>query len=187
MQWNLSKQTEPADEIIVMDGPGAVPDKRNEAVQRATGDILAFVDDDDWQHPERFRYLRDTVSERVPVVGMQFSYCIDIQTGAGQEIRDSAMCGAGIWRGHGRTKDFGMAHWPCEDEFWVRELGGVRLWLPDPLIFWLCHGKNLVNAHTNREFITHPAIVRRHIGRAWGETDAELAALRERLGLPCAA
>jgi len=94
------------------------------------------------------------------------------------------MCGAGIWRELGRTKDFGRQYEPCEDEFWVRELGGVTLYHDAPLICWLCHGGNLVNAHQNRQFVVHPAVLRRRLWPAWGdETEAELSKLRERLGV----
>jgi hypothetical protein len=66
----------------------------------------------------------------------------------------------------------------------LRPRCGHREIVGDTGFFWLCHDTNLSNPATRRRFPSDLDCLRSRIGEAWGDTDEQLAALRERLGLP---
>lgn len=55
-------QTWPNRELVIVDGPGTIGAKRNEAVAQARGEVIVHWDDDDWSAPDR---IEDQVTRLV--------------------------------------------------------------------------------------------------------------------------
>jgi len=110
--WNYDRQTWPARELVVVDSSAeplavarddvraihaphrtGVARKRNLALAHARGDIVAWMDDDDWQHPERLARLARALGDGKPYAGAAEGWFLELSTlrcrrywGAGQRI-----------------------------------------------------------------------------------------------------
>ncbi len=96
--WCFDRQTWPHRELIVVDSsaqplhlPGrndvrvvAVPAgtgvacKRNRALREAGGELVAWFDDDDWQHPERLTLLVDALRAGAVYAGARRGWFVDL-------------------------------------------------------------------------------------------------------------
>jgi len=109
LAWNLSKQTRPADEVIVVDTSEPInrghydifpegtkvihedPDwvtgqSRQRALDESTGDYVTWYDDDDWLHPQKNEWLLQLMDDpREPLITHLAGGCW-------------------IWRLHGKSK-----------------------------------------------------------------------------------
>jgi len=209
--WNYDRQTWPARELVVVDSSAeplavarddvrvihaphrtGVARKRNLALAHARGDIVAWMDDDDWQHPERLARLARALGDGKPYAGAAEGWFLELSTlrcrrywGAGQRILFN---GAGFRIDAARPVRFPEHLRRASDTSWMNALrqrlrtaGKV---VDGPLFFWLCHGANLSNPSHKHRFTEGIGTLQARLGdAAWGDTDAELAALQRRLGL----
>ena len=106
--WGFDRQTWPRKELVVVDSspapfasrrsevrvitapPGAsVPSKRNLALAAARGEIVAWFDDDDWQHPERLTETASAVAAGASVAGAGAAWFVDLLGGGAYAYRAS--------------------------------------------------------------------------------------------------
>lgn len=75
-------QTYPDKELVIEDSDQLIGWKRNRAVQRAKGQIIAHWDDDDWSHPDRLRLQVEALLEadRAMVCGLSTMPFYDTRT-----------------------------------------------------------------------------------------------------------
>lgn len=210
--WGYDRQRWPRRELVIVDSsplPFAVEDrddvrvvsapagmgvaaKRNRALREVGGDLIAWFDDDDWQHPDRLSLLVDALGNGAICAGTRQGWFVDLATRRaapyrgfkGRIVFNSALfrrdAVAGI--------PFPESVKSASDTPWMAAVmarypaGAVTLPRPD-LFFWLCHGENLSNPARRRAF---PEPLSRFVDRcgadAWGDTDAALDALQSRLG-----
>jgi glycosyltransferase involved in cell wall biosynthesis len=206
--WNYGKQDYAERELVVVDSSEdvlhadadptvrvvqvprgtSVARKRNLALEVARGEVIAWFDDDDWQHPSRLSILVDALGRDGVVAGTVASWFVDLARGkarphAGSRVvifnsaavRRSAVAGLEFDERKSRAADTG---WMTDVQRRARRgptvVGGV-------LTFWLCHRTNVSNPATRYVFPQAVDDVEAQLGpEAWGETTAELAALRRR-------
>ncbi len=211
--WNYDRQTWPAREreLVIIDSSTAplaidrddvrvihvphrtgVARKRNLALEHARGDIVAWLDDDDWQHPERLARLARALNDGKPYAGAAEGWFLELSTlrcrrywGAGQRILFN---GAGFRTDVTRPVRFPEHLRRASDTSWMhalrQRLRSAGKVVDGPLFFWLCHGANLSNPSHKHRFTEGLGTLRARLGAAaWGDTEAELAALQRRLGL----
>jgi glycosyltransferase involved in cell wall biosynthesis len=207
--WNYHKQAYRDRELIVVDGSerdgafawpadvtvvrcargASVARKRNLAMEVASGDIVAWFDDDDWQHPHRLGILATALAGGADVAGSSLSWFVDLGRGRARAYdaqRAVIFNGLGVRRDATAGLRFDERRARAADTAWVSSLLRERRCAPivvsEVLSFWLCHRANLSNPVTRYVF-SHPlASVRDAVGAgAWAETDDELSRLRERL------
>jgi glycosyltransferase involved in cell wall biosynthesis len=166
--------------------------KRNLALKAASGAIVTWFDDDDWQHPDRLRVLAEALAGGAPYAGAARGWFVDLarQTCAPYRGLDRRL----IFNSAGFRRDVALGvRFPEElrrasDSRWMQRIAEARAGRPaelarDDLFFWLCHGGNLSNPATSRRCTQPLDALRRRIGPdGWGDTDAALDALRARLG-----
>jgi hypothetical protein len=209
--WNFDRQTWPRKELVIVDSstptfastrpdvrvvPAAfgsnVPVKRNLALDQAHGDIVAWFDDDDWQHPRRLSVLVDVLRDGCSFAGGARSWFVDLfeagctRYSGGHSIVFNT---AAFWTDVARAVRFNVGYRRASDTVWMRDMAtrhpnGGRLLEDESLSFWLCHEHNISNPRERRTFSERMDAVRAALGSAWGDTDRELAALRARLPPP---
>jgi hypothetical protein len=208
--WNFDKQTYAAKELIIVDSspepfeiersdvrvvraaPGTnVPAKRNLALGACRGQIVAWFDDDDWQHPDRLGKLASALDERHDYAGSSHSWFLDLYGGnCSQYFGHGALIfnGAGFNGDLARSVRFNEGVRKASDTVWLRELSARRprlALLEDRLTLWLCHDQNISNARSRRRFPTALEQLKHALGAAaWGDTDTRLEALRNALPPP---
>ncbi len=172
--------------------PGTgVAAKRNLALNAASGSIIAWFDDDDWQHPERLTLLAEALADGAPYAGTVNGWFVHATKRTCAPYRGLErrviFNSAGFLSEIARLARFPEEVRRASDSRWMQRLADARLGRPtelarDDLFFWLCHSSNLSNP-ANRRRCTQPLdILRQHIGpEAWGDTDDALAALQARL------
>ncbi|MCE7988992.1 MAG: glycosyltransferase family 2 protein [Caldilinea sp. CFX5] len=208
--WNFDKQTWPNRELIIVDSspapyvvagrddvqvisaaPGAnVPVKRNLALQAARGEIITWFDDDDWQHPEKLTWLAEALQAGGVYAGTSQGWFVNLadgrvtryQTPNHQLIFNSA----GFRRTAVLPLRFPEAIPKASDSRWLQQIQQrfptQAVSIPRKAIFfWLCHTKNLSNPATKRVGRQALTTLQQVVAQAWGETDEQLATLRERL------
>ncbi|GAA1552848.1 hypothetical protein GCM10009789_03020 [Kribbella sancticallisti] len=205
--WNFEKQDHPHRELVVVDSspepipvadprvrvvaamPGStVGAKRNIAVRSARGAMIAWFDDDDWQHPRRLSILVRALATHRLAGGLE-SWFVEP---AGRRARPYHSQLDVIFNGLGVRKDevaqlIFDEHKPrAADTAWVRELsrrvGGDIAIVPEVLTWWLCHRRNISNPATKYMFAQSLSIPRARIGESdWADTDVHLDALISRL------
>ncbi len=181
----------PSDVEVVRCAPGTtVARKRNLAIDAARGDVLAFFDDDDWQHPQRLSLLVFALQSGSQVAGATRSWFVDLarrrarahvaQRGVifnGLGVRRSALAG-GV-RFHEQRERAADTAWMASI---YREARCSPVPIRELLSFWLCHTTNVSNEARRYVFDHQLDAVRADAGeRAWGDTDGELSRLCERL------
>jgi glycosyltransferase involved in cell wall biosynthesis len=207
--WGFDRQTWPRKELVVVDSspvplaargpevriitvpPGAsVPHKRNLALAAARGEIVAWFDDDDWQHPERLTETAPAVAAGASVASVGAAWFVDLIGGGAYAYRAS---GGVIFNAAAFSRDlvgkipFDERTIVASDAGWLsaalREArGAVHRLRGAPHMFWLCHDGNLSNRRDRWPLCFPLAQVRGSVGdTAWEGTDAQLAALRDRL------
>lgn len=208
--WNYQKQDYRLRELIVVDSssdagasawpagvtlmrcePGtSVARKRNLAVEAARGAIVAWFDDDDWQHPRRLSLLVAALAGGADLAGSTQSWFVHLARGRARahvSQRSMIFNGLAVRRAALDRVRFDERRARAADSAWLaavrREARCAAVILPHVLSFWLCHDDNLSNPAQRYVFPHALAAVREAVGDAdWGETDAQLAQLRERVG-----
>lgn len=205
--WGFKRQTWPNKELVVIDSSARplesddpavrvirapagtnIPTKRNLALDAAQGELVAWFDDDDWQHPQRLELLAPLILEQTAFAGPTRSWFVDLfaercrrYEGHSSIIFNSAL----FRRALAQSVRFDEGRHRASDTLWLRELGkvghGERVNGP-ALTVWLCHDGNISNPRQRRAF-PHPLEELRHsLGtEAWADTDARLAELRHEL------
>jgi len=206
--WNYAKQDHPQRELVVVDGssppleppdpavrivrcpPGtSVARKRNLAVDAAQGELLAWFDDDDWQHPRRLSILAGALGDDGVLAGGDRGWFVDLHRGLARPYdarRGVIFNGLAVRRAALGGVRFDERRQRAADTEWVSAIRrGTRsrvCVVPEVLSCWLCHHANLSNP-ASRHVFAHPlADVARAVGAdAWADTEEQLAQLRLRL------
>lgn len=206
--WNFAKQDHADRELVIVDSspeplvcddprvrvlsamPGtSVAAKRNLAVRAASGSVLAWFDDDDWQHPQRLSILVRALSSGAQLAGNTESWFVEP---AGRRARRYVSHYGVIFNGLAVSTDslgdalFDERKWRAADTSWTRALvvraGTGMVVVPELLSLWLCHRRNLSNPVAKYTFPESLSFVRAVVGRTyWGETDDRLAELAARV------
>jgi hypothetical protein len=168
--------------------------KRNLALDAARGEVAAWFDDDDWQHPERLRGLIPLLRESAIRLGASFigpsqSYFIDTQARRAEAYRMPRYAifnGSIYYTAMVRHARFPEDVLRTEDTRWISSLLRSRQGAaivgryPSPFL-WLSHDVNVTNAQPLRQLRLDAQEVIRSLGTAWGDTSEQLARLRSRL------
>jgi glycosyltransferase involved in cell wall biosynthesis len=170
--------------------------KRNIALDAARGGVVAWFDDDDWQHPRRLSLLVPLLREYATRIGASFigpsrSYFLDV---GGHRCEPYHMGRYAIFNGSVYyTKMVSHARFPedvlrTEDTRWIstllRKRQGAALVDEYPChSLWLCHAVNVTNANHVRKLPLDSSGLIARLGSAWGDTQQQLAALRSRLSV----
>lgn len=209
--WCYDRQTWPHKELVILDSsphpfqpeertdvrvvtlpPGtSVPHKRNLALREAAGEIVAWFDDDDWQHPERLAVLAQALRNGGIFAASRRGWFVDLITRRcqaylgfrGRTIFNSA----GFRLEAARNTIFPENLRTGSDTPWMESLaahhpGGAVFMERQDLFFWLCHTNNLSNP-TRRRHLSEPLErLKTVIGEeSWGDTDSALEALQSRI------
>ena len=212
--WSFQRQTWPHRELVIVSGspvpediastlgvrviavaPGtSVPAKRNVALDAAAGSILAWFDDDDWQHPQRLERLVCALTEDIGFAGWGSAWFVDLHRRRCERYPSAQQVlfnGAGFRASLARDVRFNEAVRRGSDSQWLRALRArsARWTLldGDDGFFWLCHDANLSNPARRRRFPDDVLLVREAIGAAWLDTDHQLDALCRRIATTDAA
>lgn len=209
--WNYRKQDYPFRELVVVDGtdsgpsipcdpdirvircaPGlSVGQKRNIALEHAAGALIAWFDDDDWQHPQRLSSLVERLGDGAGIAGPTASWFVDLARLRARPYgarRLTIFNGALFRRTTIGDTRFDEARRPATDTTWLAKVlstdKGQPHLHPTALAFWLCHETNISNPASRRTF---PLPLRRVIdsvgSAAWSTTSSELIGLQQRLSL----
>jgi len=212
--WNYDRQFWNRRELIVVDSsdppvtlpkredirlihvaPGtSLGKKRNVALAAARGEVVAWFDDDDWQHPKRLGLLVPLLRQQAEAIGASFigpskSYFLDVRGHRCARYvmhRYAIFNGSIFYREMVRHARFPEDVLRTEDTRWIatllRKRQGAALVNDHPtLFFWLSHFVNVTNANHVRNLPLDANELVRGLGSAWSDTPAQLAALRERL------
>jgi glycosyltransferase involved in cell wall biosynthesis len=207
--WCFDRQSWPHRELLILDSserpfvssrtdvrvvalpPGTgIARKRNLALQAARGDLIAWFDDDDWQHPQKLAWHVDALRDGAAYAGSASGWFVDLRETRCAAIR--VPHGSTIFNSAGFRRDavlpiaFREGVTRASDTYWMRNVAarcrraGIER---DDLFFWLSHEGNVSNPARKQSFSHHHLdVLRDHIGPlAWGDTDAALESLRLRL------
>lgn len=207
--WSYERQTWANKELVVVDSSErpfsadrsdvrvvhapektGISAKRNLALAEARGEFIAWFDDDDWQHPERLErlcgYLLGGDSD---VAGCTSSWFLDLWKSrcapyhpVGYPIFNSCVFRSDL----AKSSSFDERLSRASDTPWMSRIkrsavGRLTVVPRTTYSAWLCHDTNVSNPRTQRRCVLPFELFHRCVGSAWGETEAELAALRLRL------
>jgi glycosyltransferase involved in cell wall biosynthesis len=209
LSWGFAKQDHENRELVVVDSspepvvsddprvrvltavPGtSVAAKRNLALREARGSVVAWFDDDDWQHPRRLSLLVEALASGASVAGSSRGWFVHATDRTARRY-DAQV--AVIFNGLGATTTsigelrFDERKRRAADTSWVRALttesGSRPTVVPEVLSWWLCHRRNLSNPAAKYSFPEPLGRLRDQIGAAdWADTDDHLDRLAARLG-----
>lgn len=173
--------------------------KRATALREMRGQVLAWFDDDDWQHPERLERIAGAMNEGARIAGVAHGWFIDLSRGtccrhvepdhlllfnaagyAGQLARSAESIR--YFSGQGSETDWSG---------WFQRTSGAEVALLEApaLTALLCHTHNVLNRPSRWALEDSLEAFRTEVGeRAWRDTSEQLVALQERLRerpLPC--
>jgi glycosyltransferase involved in cell wall biosynthesis len=207
--WCFDRQTWPHRELVILDSserpfasarkdvrvvalpPGTgVARKRNLALRTARGEVIAWFDDDDWQHPQKLAWHVEALRSGAAYAGSASGWFVDLHRSSCEAFK--AQHGFTIFNSAAFRRDavlpvaFREGVTRASDTYWMRNVvarcrrrAGIDR---DDLFFWLSHDGNVSNSARNKSFSHHLDVLRRRIGTAaWGDTDAALDSLRLRL------
>ena len=207
--WSFDRQSYPNKELVVVDSSpqplisrgsdvrvitaptgSSVASKRNVALAAARGAIVAWFDDDDWQHPQRLENTAAAVVAGAAVASVGRAWFVDLLgDGAyGYNASDGVIFNAAAFSADlARKVRFDERLIKASDTGWLTAVlraarGAVHRLRGGPHTFWLCHDHNLSNPRDRLPLCFPLAHARQSVGDvAWDGTDAQLARLRERL------
>lgn len=218
--WNYDKQTWRYRELVVVDSSDppielrkrsdirvlrtpvgtSLGKKRNLALDAARGAVIAWFDDDDWQHPDRLSLLLPLLREYAEKLGVSFigpsrSFFFDLHRSLCRPFQwnDYAIFnGSAYLTTAVKGVPFSENLVRTEDTRWIRDIlrarRGAALDSDCPMLFaWLTHDANVTNLRTERVCEDDASPMLRSIGRGWAGTPEALEALRQRLLLRPAA
>jgi glycosyltransferase involved in cell wall biosynthesis len=207
--WCFDRQTWKHRELVIIDSSAepcsvsgrddvqviAVPEgtsvaaKRNRALEEAAGEIITWFDDDDWQHPSKLSLLAEALTDETPFAGSRDGWFVDLIASRCVRYRTPkgriAFNSAGFRKVAVESIAFREDIRRASDSHWMRLVAAqhrAAILKRDDLFFWLSHETNLSNPARKRHFTRDLQILKERVGaEAWGDTDAALASLRERL------
>jgi glycosyltransferase involved in cell wall biosynthesis len=210
--WNYRKQTYPRRELVIVDSSDAalpataepdltvvqcpprtsIPRKRNLAVEAARGDLITWFDDDDWQHPRKLSLLAAALAPDGVCAGSKRSWFVDLHRARARPHdaqRSLIFNSVGVRRAALAGIRFDEQRARASDTAWImalrRDARAEPTVVPHVLSWWLCHAGNVSNPVTRYTFPQRLADVAAAVGPDhWGDTEDELAALRDRLAGP---
>lgn len=184
LEWNYQKQSHADKELVIVEGMNDLVAARNEALVLATGEAIAWFDDDDWSHPERLR-IGEQMLDDWYACGATRALFVDLMTGWGCEVERT---GGVFFNGAivSRRALPAFADGEAEDVRWLQSVGHAMHRVPIPLHLWLCHDANVVNRRERHQYPMSPAEVQEFVGgpSAWQDTDEQLRRLREATWAP---
>jgi len=149
LRWNFEKQTHKDKELLVVDSFAGISAKRNECLDRADGDAIAWMDDDDWQAPNRLELLAGELMPGVDMVGTHYGAWINLQKRIMIEHRSPMMIfnSCLVRMDAAKLVRFDESKSIAEDTKWMRELlaKSKTVTIPDRLHAWICHESNTCN------------------------------------------
>jgi len=77
--WSVTEQWQPGVEILVVDGPGLLGDKINQAAQHTRAEYMTVVDDDDYLDGAYLSLILPALHDRPDFVGLKVLQWIDQQ------------------------------------------------------------------------------------------------------------
>lgn len=211
--WGFQRQTWTNKELVVIDSSARplestdsavrviraptgtnIPTKRNLALNAARGELVAWFDDDDWQHPQRLELLAPLLVDRTAFAGPSQSWFVDLfaERCRRYEGRSAIIFNSALFRRDlAQSVRFDENRHRASDTVWLRELAqrghGERVNGP-ALALWLCHDSNISNPRQRRAFPLELDELRGNLGpEAWADTDTRLAELRHELPASAAA
>lgn len=206
--WGFAKQDYEPRELVVVDSspdplvadeprvrvvaavPGtSVAAKRNIALRSARGSVLAWFDDDDWQHPRRLTLLVGALACGAVLAGSIESWFVEPSSRSARRYCSQAgviFNGLAVTTATVDSVRFDEGKHRAADTSWVRAVssraGDAVTVVPEVLSFWLCHRRNLSNPAARYTFAERLDVVRARVGAAdWGDTDEHLDRLVARL------
>ena len=207
--WCFDRQTWPHRELLILDSserpfvssrndvrvvalpPGTgIARKRNLGLRSARGELIAWFDDDDWQHPQKLACLVEALRGGAAYAGSASGWFVELYQSRCAAFRAPQGCmifnSAAFRREAVLPVVFREGVERASDTYWMRKVAahcrrstGLER---DDLFFWLSHEGNISNPARKKHFSMHLDVLRDHIGTAaWGDTDAALESLRLRL------
>lgn len=174
---------------VVRARPGTtIGAKRNIALREASGSIVCWFDDDDWQHPNRVTTIVQTLTQERPLAGNRTSYLLNLASGMVARHTWPAgvlFNGAGFTRSLATSLAFHEDARTGEDTRYMMRLMARRLEplvIDVPLSFWLSHDRNVSNSERSRSFPLSRVVLREVVGSAWDDTDDALDRLKLAVG-----
>jgi len=211
--WNFEKQTWPDKELVVIDSSQKsiqellpsntiyhqmehrtyIPVKRNKALQMCTGDIVTWMDDDDWQHPRKCEILAEALlsNSKALAVGSRFKYFLDMHTflTTSTERKLPIFGSLGIYREESRKYLFPNKIAKNSDSYWLSSMSRLFrenfvLIEKELLLIGLCHDTNISNTRSYKKCNKTFLWMRQQIHKKdWQASNNYLNQLRERLSI----
>ncbi len=179
LMWNYIKQTHEDKELLIIDTgetihnrvalenlPGVkvvhrehgmkLPAKMNLALDLADGDAIAWMDDDDWQAPDRLERLAGALIEGRSMSGTLKAAWINLENRtlvrhtSPMVIFNSCL----VRLDAARSARFDESILKTSDSHWMMDLLKRHrpVILPDMLHAWVCHGENICNPASSRDW-----------------------------------
>ena len=173
--------------VLTMPSGTWVPEKRNKAMEEARGEIIAWFDDDDWQHPDRLKFLIQDLLCGAPYVGPNKAWFIDLFTLGCERFSTNLAIfnGSGYWKEAVLPFPFDVQKKKASDTDHLKriiEKHGFSKTLSRTLFSWLSHEKNISNPRHSRTFSDSLEDVKSNVGeKSWGDTSLVLEGLRKQL------
>ena len=207
--WNYDKQGHSRKELVIVDSSAepspwphradikvvrcpegsGVPQKRNLALEAATGDLVTWFDDDDWQHPQKLTILVSAVENGSPLAGSRRSWFVDLWRERCRPFevhRGVIFNSAGFRRSTLKSIRFDEGRTKASDTSWMSAVQRNNRYeikvVPETLSCWLCHSGNLSNPSSKYSFPRKLSEVANSVGTEhWCDTGDHLRELRNRL------
>lgn len=207
--WNYQKQDYPFRELVIVDGSKSgvstvddpairivrcsaettIGERRNLALQHARGALVAWFDDDDWQHPQRLSLLADALTPAATVAGPTASWFVDLARLRARPYdgRRRPIFNGAVFRRAGVAHiAFNTDRIRATDTSWLTQVMSAStapaILTPTMTSFWLSHELNISNPSRRMTFPHALRDVQHQLGDDfWGDTSSELIALQQRL------
>ncbi len=211
--WNFEKQTWTDKELVVIDSSKEpiqdlfpegviyehmehgtyIPVKRNRALNTCKGDVVTWMDDDDWQHPRKCEILAETLQANpdAKVAGSRFKYSLDLETLLTNctKTRLPVFGSIGIYRDQARSCLFPTQSVQHSDSYWLCSMS--RLFYrnlvvieEEILLIGLCHDTNITNTRGMKKCDKTFFWMKDEIATEdWEKTSDHLTSLRQKLSI----
>lgn len=212
--WSYDRQSWAKRELVIIDSsdpPIEIPDrpdvrviraplgtplgkKRNMALDAVRGEVFAWFDDDDWQHPMRLRWQVERLQaqpagSRPTHVGPNRGWFIDVYgLGCTEYVARQVTLFNGCVFVSANVQKYRFCDemTSSEDTVWMRGLSlkrGVLVFERErqPMFCWLSHETNTCNPRTRRCLNRSIDELSGLLGPYWGDTKEQLLALQNRV------